>query len=45
MFTDVNLGNDLNAKFSAVLKEEGTDLGVTFFILVLQVILRGVSVL
>lgn len=37
MFTDVNLGNDLNAKFSTVLKEEGTDLGVAFFILVLQV--------
>jgi hypothetical protein len=37
MFTDVSLSNDLNAKFTGVLKEESVDLGITFFIMVLQV--------
>lgn len=36
MFTDVNLSNDLNTKFGAVSKSEGAELGVTFYIMVLQ---------
>jgi cullin 2 len=36
MFTDINLSNDLNAKFSTLLKEDKADLGITFFIMVLQ---------
>ena len=37
MFTDVNLSNDLNGKFAEYVKSHGTDLGLTFSIMVLQV--------
>jgi len=37
MFTDVNLSNDLNGKFAEYVKSDGTDLGLTFSIMVLQV--------
>ena len=41
MFTDVNLSNDLNGKFAEYVKSDGTDLGLTFSIMVLQVSLTG----
>ena len=37
MFTDVNLSNDLNVKFAEFVKNSGTDLGLSFSIMVLQV--------
>jgi len=37
MFTDVNLSSDLNSKFADFVRNDGTDLGLTFSIMVLQV--------